>query len=256
MCFARYMWLRWRQGKGLAGRAAEQGVLSDSLMAAETVDFERECERLIQEIERDARETAHFFGKARFEAAVLTAIAKVPREAFVPAAARPFAYINRPLAIGHGQTISQPYIVAAMTDMLALTPAARVLEIGTGCGYQAAVLAEIAAEVVTVETIPDLAAAATERLARLGYDNVTVHVGDGWKGWPGAAPYDAIIVTAAAAEMPAGLVAQLAPGGRMAIPLGRPHETQRLVLVETDADGRPTESVNLPVAFVPLVKGD
>ena len=94
------------------------------------------------------------------------------------------------------------------------------------------------------------------RAGRLGYDNVTVHVGDGWKGWPGAAPYDAIIVTAAAAEMPAGLVAQLAPGGRMAIPLGRPHETQRLVLVETDADGRPTESVNLPVAFVPLVKGD
>ncbi len=225
-------------------------------MASPTGDkFERARERLIDEIEREARATAPYFGKERFDDAVLQAIRRVPREAFVPVQARGNAYANRPLPIGHGQTISQPFIVAAMTDMVCLHRRSRVLEVGTGCGYQTAVLAEIAAEVYSIEVIPELAEAARDRLRRLGYRNVRLRVGDGNRGWPEHAPFDSIVVTAAAPEIPQPLVDQLALGGRMAIPIGRPYETQLLTLVEKDAAGRLHESVHLPVAFVPLVRG-
>ena len=173
----------------------------------------------------------------------------------MPASSRPLAYLNRPLSIGHGQTISQPFIVAVMTDLLALAPESRVLEIGTGCGYQTAVLAELAARVYTVEMIAPLAEAARERLQRLGYKNVEFRTGDGREGWPENAPYDAIIVTAAARDRPDALVGQLASGGRMVAPVGRSGLTQRLMLIEKDAEGRIAESGRLPVAFVPLVGG-
>ncbi len=217
--------------------------------------FAEDRARLLGEIVAEAEGTAGYTGRPAFAAAVLAAIEAVPREAFVPEASRSLAYVNRPLPIGHGQTISQPYIVACMTELLDLTPEARVLEIGTGCGYQAAVLAQIAAEVHSVEVVPELHEAAAARLETLGYRNVHPHLGDGWAGWPEAAPYDAIIVTAAPAEIPAALLAQLAPGGRMAVPVGPTDGRQLLKRISKDEDGRVSEAVDLPVAFVPLVKG-
>ncbi|GIW72112.1 MAG: hypothetical protein KatS3mg102_1654 [Planctomycetota bacterium] len=185
---------------------------------------------------------------------VLEAMRAVARHRFVPAELRAQAYEDRPLPIGHGQTISQPYIVAFMTEMLALQPGARALEVGTGSGYQAAVLAELAAEVVTIEIIGALAHSAAERLQRLGYRNVTVVHGDGYFGWPERAPYDAIVVTAAATHIPPPLLAQLRPGGRMAIPLGDTPWTQSLVLVRKAEDGTVTARDVLPVAFVPFTR--
>ena len=211
-------------------------------------------ERLIEEIALEVQETAGYLGTDTLDARVIGAIRKVPREAFVPSSERDLAYINRPLPIGHGQTISQPYIVAVMTDMLAVAPGSRVLEIGTGCGYQAAILAELAARVYTVEVVAPLAAAARERLVSLGYRNIEFRVGDGGLGWPEAAPFDRIIVTAAAPTCPGALIEQLSPGGRMVVPVGRTGFTQTLTLIEKDADGRITESPTLPVAFVPLVR--
>lgn len=212
-------------------------------------------ERLIAEIAADVRETSGYIGRDALDARVIAAIRKVPREAFVPASARDLAYLNRPLSIGHGQTISQPYIVAVMTDLLALAPGARALEIGTGCGYQTAILAELAARVYTVEVVAPLADSARERLGRLGYANIEFRTGDGRIGWPENAPYDAIIVTAAARDHPDALVEQLAPGGRMVVPIGRSGFTQLLTLVEKDERGRASRSGKLPVAFVPLVEG-
>lgn len=175
----------------------------------------------------------------------------------MPAWERPFAYVNRPLSIGHGQTISQPFIVALMSQMLAPGPASRVLEIGTGCGYQTAVLAELAAEVWSIERIPELAEAAAQRLDRLGYRNIHSRTGDGALGWPEAAPFDGILVTAAADVIPPPLIDQLAPGGRMAIPVGGPTRgDQILTLVTRDADGQIETRPGLPVAFVPLVTGE
>ncbi len=182
-------------------------------------------------------------------------MAAVPREAFVPDQHRGSAYDNRPLPIGHGQTISQPYIVAIMVELLDPRPEHVMLEIGTGCGYAAAVLAQVVARVETVEVVPSLAQAARERLARLGYLNITVHEGDGYAGWPDEAPYDGVVVTAAAPDIPPALIEQLAPGGRMVIPIGEPYEAQELVVVEKDPLGGTTERTVLPVAFVPLVGG-
>jgi protein-L-isoaspartate(D-aspartate) O-methyltransferase len=210
---------------------------------------------MMHEIARDMRATAHLLGKDRLDPAVAAALGRVPREDFVPAERRAAAYVNSPLPIGHGQTISQPFVVAVMTDMLALRADARVLEIGTGCGYQTAVLAEIAARVYTIEFVAALGAAAAERLAALGYANIECRIGDGRAGWPEHAPYDAIIVTAAAETPPPALVAQLAPGGRMAIPLGPQGAEQDLCLLTKDAEGRLTRRNILPVAFVPLVSG-
>jgi len=217
-------------------------------------NFAEDRDRLIEEIRLEARETEGFLGRGTLDPRILDAIRKVPREAFVTPDKADLAYINRPLPIGHGQTISQPFIVAVMTDMLALAPSARVLEIGTGCGYQTAILAELAERIFTIEVVAPLARGARERLEDLGYANIAYRIGDGGLGWPEEAPFDAIIVTAAAPTRPDTLIDQLAPGGRMAVPIGRPGFTQTLTLIEKDADGRVTETPRLPVAFVPLVK--
>jgi len=185
--------------------------------------------------------------------AVLRAMRTVPREEFVPEALRSAAYDDRALPIDCGQTISQPAVVAYMTEQLRLERGDRVLEIGTGSGYQAAVLAEIAARVHTIERLPALAGAAAARLARLGYRNVEVRVGDGTRGWPEAAPFNAIMVTAAAADIPPALVAQLAVGGRMIMPVGDPEGAQVLMLVERPAGGTPVWRELWPVRFVPLI---
>ncbi|SCY57339.1 protein-L-isoaspartate(D-aspartate) O-methyltransferase [Nitrosospira sp. Nl5] len=186
---------------------------------------------------------------------VIAAVGKVERHRFVPGWLTAFAYINRPLPIGHGQTISQPVIVALMTDLINVKAGDKVLEIGTGSGYQAAVLAEIVESVYTLEIIEPLGKEATERLKSLGYDNVKVRVGDGYYGWPEAAPFDAIVVTAAASHVPPPLIKQLKPGGRMVIPLGAHFMTQYLMLVEKHMDGSVTTRQILPVGFVPLTGG-
>ena len=184
--------------------------------------------------------------------AVLRAMGAVPRHEFVPAGVRDEAYADRPLPIGHRQTISQPYIVALMTELAAVKPGDRVLEIGTGSGYQAAILAELGAEVYSIEIVEPLARRASETLRRLGYGRVHVRHGDGTRGWPDAAPFVAIVATAAPAEVPPALLAQLAPGGRLVIPVGTDEQELRL-LVRT-ASGIETRRV-VPVRFVPMVGG-
>jgi len=219
---------------------------------------------MVAEIAAEVVETRSWLGKEALAPRVMAAMAKVPRHEFVPLANWREAYDNRPLPIGQGQTISQPYIVAVMTDAAALAPGDKVLEIGTGCGYQAAVLAELAARVISIEAVPELAATAADRLRRLGYDRVEVHQGDGSLGWPAEAPYDAIVVTAAAkGRVPPALIEQLGPGGRLVIPveksggglldLGWSREQQLMVLAK-DAEGRVGERDLLPVAFVPLIE--
>ena len=182
---------------------------------------------------------------------VLEALERVPRHEFVRAADLPQAYGDHPLAIAGGQTISQPYIVGYMTELLELEPRHRVLEIGTGSAYQTAVLAEIADEVWTIEVVPELAAAAAETLGRLGYANVHTRQGSGWDGWPDAAPFDRILVTAAPPEVPDGLRAQLAPGGRLIVPVGS--GDQRIVRIRRTGDGYDEDTL-LPVRFVPMVR--
>ena len=186
---------------------------------------------------------------------VLLAMGRVPRHHFVSSGLEGMAYGDRPLPIGHGQTISQPYIVALMTELLGVGPGAVVLEIGTGSGYQAAVLAELGAKVYTIEIVPPLAAAAAARLARLGYGTAEARLGDGYYGWPGPAPFDGIVVTAAASHVPPSLVEQLRPGGRMVIPVGGPFSVQQLVLITKNADGTVRTEQLLPVRFVPLTGG-
>jgi protein-L-isoaspartate(D-aspartate) O-methyltransferase len=179
----------------------------------------------------------------------------VPRHLFVPRGEIDFAYENRPLSIGYGQTISQPYIVAVMSELLDLRPNDRVLEIGTGCGYQTAVLAELAGQVFSIEVVEALALDAAERLRRLGYQNVELRCGDGYRGWPEEAPYDAIIATAAPERVPGALARQLKPGGRLVIPVGPAGETQALLRCVKEEDGRLTLENKLSVAFVPMVPG-
>jgi protein-L-isoaspartate(D-aspartate) O-methyltransferase len=187
-------------------------------------------------------------------AQVLAAMRKVPRHEFVPANWVERAYDDSPLPIGFDQTISQPYIVALMTDLAQLLPQSKVLEVGTGSGYQAAILAEIVGDVYSIEIIKPLAASATERLARLGYKNVNVKHGDGYLGWPEHAPFDAIVVTAGADHVPPPLVEQLKPGGRLVIPVGELPHQQSLWLIEKGVDGTITQSQIAPVAFVPLTR--
>jgi protein-L-isoaspartate(D-aspartate) O-methyltransferase len=184
----------------------------------------------------------------------LSAMRAVPRHLFVPAELVGSAYDDRPLPIGYDATISQPFVVAVMTAALGLRPGERVLEIGTGSGYQAAVLATLGCTVYTIEIVDSLAASAAARLARLGYPRVQVRRGDGWQGWPAAAPFDAIIVTAAPDSMPSALVAQLRRGGRMILPLGPQGLNQRLVMVEKDQAGRVTTRDLMAVRFVPMVR--
>ncbi len=182
----------------------------------------------------------------------LRAMRTVPRHKFVAEDMVRMAYADRPLPIGHGQTISQPYIVAAMTELLKVDEGAVVLEIGAGSGYQAAVLAEIADRVYTIEIIPELAELASSRMRDQGYDNVEVKAGDGYFGWEEHAPFDAIIVTAAATHIPPPLVEQLRPGGRMVIPVGPPMRVQNMMLVEKQDDGSIRQRNIMPVRFVPL----
>jgi protein-L-isoaspartate(D-aspartate) O-methyltransferase len=197
----------------------------------------------------------HIAGEGITDSAVLRAMRTVPRHRFVPAERIAEAYGDYPLPIGYGQTISQPYIVAYMSQVIAPRRDARVLEVGTGSGYQAAVLAETGCEVYSIEIFRALAESARDRLARLGYGGVTVRHGDGHFGWPEAAPFDAIMVTAAAGYIPPGLVAQLKPGGRMVIPVGTVSGVQNLVLVEKDAAGSVRTRILLPVRFVPMLEG-
>jgi len=208
--------------------------------------------QLMREIADHVRDTSAYLDKDKLDPRVMQAMARVPRHAFVPKAERRYAYENRPLPIGHGQTISQPYIVAIMTDLLRLRPDDRVLEIGTGSGYQAAILGELVKRVYSIEIIPALAERARTVLDELGYKRVSTRVGDGYYGWEEQAPFDAIMVTAAADHVPPPLLKQLKPGGRMLIPVGSRFMTQQLVLVEKAADGSITTRLLLPVRFVPL----
>lgn len=223
------------------------------MSAAETYD--KIHRRLIDEIARNARDTAHWTGRKAFAPATMAAMARVPRHLFVKPEHVAAAYVNRPQAIGHGQTISQPYIVALMTDLLDLAGDETVLEVGAGSGYQSAVLAEMlpTGEVHSVEIVAALAKQARRRLAELGYGNVTVHEGDGYAGWPERAPFDAIIVTAAPERIPEALVAQLKPGGRMVVPVGRSRDRQALNVVTKSPTGKVRIDQLLPVAFVPMV---
>jgi len=212
-------------------------------------------EDLFEEIQRDTRETRGYTGRDSLSATVLEAMRRVDRAQFVPEGSELYAWENRPLPIGYGQTISQPFIVALMTDLLELAPAHRVLELGTGSAYQAAVLSELVAEVYTIEIVPELAASAASRLETLGYDNVSVRSGDGWHGWPEAAPFDRIIVTAVAEVVPPKLLEQLKPGGRLVMPIGPRHGGQNLTVIEKTEQGQSERQV-LPVQFVPLTRND
>ena len=206
-------------------------------------------DRMIAEIQADAGRTASYTGRARISPPVENALRDTPREHFVPERTRSLAYANHPLPIGHGQTISQPFIVAIMTEVLDVKPHHRVLEIGTGSGYQAAVLSHLAAAVYTIEIVPALGAEARARLESLGHDNVEVRVGDGWYGWPEHAPFDAVIITAVADEMPPALIEQLTGDGRLVMPLGDPDGYQELIVYDKRAD---RSSTLFPVRFVPL----
>jgi protein-L-isoaspartate(D-aspartate) O-methyltransferase len=214
-------------------------------------------EAMVATVEDHARHAGGALeGRAGIDPRVLAVMLRVPRHAFVPAEQAARAYEDRPLPIGHGQTISQPFVVALMTDLLRPAPGHVVLEVGTGSGYQAAVLAELVRRVHTVEIIPPLADQAERRLRALGYRDVAVHRGDGYHGLPEAAPFDGIVVTAAAAGgIPPPLLDQLRPGGRMAIPVGGGFALQHLVLVDKAPDGKVRTRQTLPVAFVPLVRG-
>ena len=210
---------------------------------------------MVATIEEHARYAGEALGRNWIEPRVLAVIGRVPRHVFVPADEVAYAYDDRPLPIGHGQTISQPFIVALMTDMLRPAPDHVVLEVGTGSGYQAAVLAELVRAVHTIEIIPPLADLAEQRLREQGYANVTVHRGDGYYGIPEVAPFDGVIVTAAAGGIPPPLLDQLKPGARMVIPVGSGFMLQHLVLAEKAVDGTIRTRQTLPVAFVPLVRG-
>jgi protein-L-isoaspartate(D-aspartate) O-methyltransferase len=207
---------------------------------------------MVDEIRAIARDAASETGKPAIDERVLATMDKVPRHEFVPSHQVRAAYANRPLPIGHGQTISQPYIVALMTDLARPRPDAVVLEIGTGSAYQAAILAELVRTVCTIEIIAPLAQEAAARLERLGYTRVRTRIGDGYYGWEECGPFDAILVTAAASQIPPPLVRQLKPGGRMVIPVGAPFLAQHLTLVDKGLDGAVTTRQILPVQFVPL----
>lgn len=218
-------------------------------------DYTMARQAMVRMIEDDVRSTRFYLDKEILNEKVMQMMAEVPRHEFVPENNKDYAYENRPLSIGHGQTISQPYIVAIMTDLLELKPESRVLELGTGSGYQAAILSGLVKEVFSIEIVEPLGLAAKARLARLGYDNVTVKIGDGYYGWEEQAPFDAIIVTAAASHIPPALSKQLKVGGRMIIPVGTMFMTQQLLLVSKLDKAKLVSHQILPVRFVP-VTGD
>ena len=228
-------------------------LCASTISAVAADDRADERRRMVETIEAYARLADSGVAGGTLDARVLGALRAVPRHAFVPEGVSPLAYADRPLPIGLGQTISQPYIVALMTHLLQVKPGDRVLEIGTGSGYQAAVLARLAREVYSVEIVEELGKRAAETLSLLGYANVVTRIGDGYQGWEEHAPYDGIMVTAAPDHVPAALVAQLKPGARLVIPVGAMR--QDLMVIARAADGSTTSTAIIPVRFVPLVRG-
>jgi protein-L-isoaspartate(D-aspartate) O-methyltransferase len=225
------------------------------MSGADAQDFAAQRARLVADVDAMYAETRSVTGLAAMAPRVRAALGKVERHRLVPPEQANLAYRNHPLPIGHSQTISQPYIVALSADLLAPEPNHVVLEVGTGSGYQAAVLAEIVKQVYTIEIVEALGRTAESRLAALGYKNIEVRIGDGYKGWPERAPFDGIVVTAAAPRVPQALVDQLKPGGRMVIPVGERWEVQQLLLIVRKADGTVEQKTVLPVRFVPLIPG-
>ena len=229
-------------------------ALAIAPMEADAQDpYARERQRMVDEIALLTRETRLETGRAALAERVRQAIVKVPRHEFVPPDQKGNAYQNRPLPIGHGQTISQPFIVALMTDIMEVKATDKVLEVGTGSGYQAAVLAQLAAAVHTIEIVEPLGRQAAETLTRLGYRNVHTRIGDGYRGWAEHAPYDSIMVTAAPRDVPRPLIEQLKPGGRLVVPVGGQATGQSLLILEKQPDGTTTRRTVMAVRFVPLV---
>ena len=220
------------------------------------VNREDGMRRMLNDIRAEAGYTQKLTGKSSFSEQVMNAMASAPREKFVPDELRLAAFDNGPLPIGHGQTISQPFIVALMTEYLQLVPEDRVLEVGTGSGYQTAVLSCLCHSVYSMDVVPELVDAAKTRLQKLGYENVHIQAGNGYHGWAEHAPYDAIIVTAAAPYIPRPLIEQLKPGGRLVIPVGQQFMAQELICIEKDFSGEVREKPVLGVVFVPLVDKD
>ena len=231
-------------------------LLALTLEHAQAVDqYAVQRQQMVDEIAADARRLVKYMDKNTLSEHVMHAMATVPRHLFVPPEKRSRAYENRPLPIGYGQTISQPYIVALMTDLLAPAADHSVLEIGTGSGYQAAVLAELVKQVYSIEIIDPLGQRATRTLKELGYNNVTTRIADGYDGWPEHAPFDSIIVTAAISHIPPPLIRQLKNGGTMIIPVGTSFQTQQLTLVKKDHNGVVSTRQLIPVIFVPFTGG-
>ncbi len=224
-------------------------------MAEPAPRFAAEMQSMLRDIAWETAQSRSWLGKEALDPRVRAAMAEVPRHAFVPACELSAAYADMPLPIGHGQTISQPFIVALMSDLLATSPEHAVLEVGCGCGYQSAILSRLVRRVYALEIVPDLAREAEARLREGGFANVEVRHGDGYLGWPEHAPFDGIVVTAAAPHIPPPLLRQLKRGGRMVIPVGLPYSHQELLLVVKGENGTADVRNVLPVAFVPLTGG-
>lgn len=218
------------------------------------MDFKKHMNTMLREIEDEVSFTQHFIGKDRLNSRVMDAMRLVPRHEFVSESQQGMAYINGPLSIGFGQTISQPYIVALMTDLLDVDENSVVLDVGTGSGYQAAILANIVKQVYTMEIIPELLDLAKKRFDKLGYTNIETRIGDGHLGWAEHAPYDGIIVSAAASEIPEELVEQLKPDANLVIPVGMHYGPQELMVIHKGQEGKVVNKDVLAVSFVPLVK--
>jgi protein-L-isoaspartate(D-aspartate) O-methyltransferase len=229
-------------------------VVLEAIALMTTNDEEMKARRvaMVREIEHQMAKLGPSIGRKRLSPRVLAAMNDTPRHLFVPESHQAEAHLNRPAAIGYGQTISQPFIVALMTDLLDLTPDDSVLEIGTGSGYQTAILSRLAARVCTIENCEPLAERSADLFGRLGLSNVVARVGDGYLGWPDEAPFDAIIVTAAPPSIPQPLVDQLKPGGRMVLPVGG--ASQQLIVVEKKRDQSTILREIIPVCFVPLTR--
>jgi len=235
----------------LAERVAKRGAWFYNSGGMEDELFKNLRQQMVAEIAAEAALTVQYTGRAVFADRVMQVMARVPRHAFVPLELKPYGYLNRPLPIGCEKTVSQPFIVALMTDLLDVAPGDRVLEIGAGAGYQAAVLAELARQIYTIDIIAELAQGAEKRLRELNYANVAVRVGNGYYGWAEHAPFDKIMVTAACELVPPPLLAQLRPGGRMIVPTGLV-ERQTLTLVEKSPAGKVSARDLLPVRFSEL----
>ena len=212
--------------------------------------------KMLREIEEDVKYTRYMTGRSQLSNETIAALTKVPRDAFVPEQLKDMAFVNGPLPIGHGQTISQPYIVALMTELLNLKPDHIILEIGTGSGYQSAVLSLLCRQVYSMELIPELSDSAKQRFKKLNYNNIKAFTGNGYAGYPEYAPYDGIIVTAAATHIPEALINQLKPGGHLVIPVGLSHMHQELMLLEKDSNNKTNVKHILDVSFVPLIDSD